>query len=148
MHISGILGMQRRIYTYAPSTGWGPYNITSTIGAFIVAISIALLLWNIVRSIRSGEPSGANPWGSYSLEWSVPSPPPAYNFATIPIVRSRYPLWDDPKLALGEATLPEEEVVLRSDRMETLVSTGLDAEPDARAVLATPALWSVRRRSR
>ncbi|HEX8917139.1 MAG TPA: cytochrome c oxidase subunit I [Chloroflexota bacterium] len=88
-----LVAMPRRVYTYTV-TDWQLPNVMSTIGAFIIATSVALLLYNIWSSLRNGEIAGPNPWNAWTLEWLTPSPPPAYNFATIPTVRSRRPLWD------------------------------------------------------
>jgi cytochrome c oxidase subunit 1/cytochrome c oxidase subunit I+III len=95
MHILGILGMPRRIYTYADRFGWGVPNLLVSIGAFIFAAGIGLFLINVFLSLRRGEPAGDNPWDAASFERSTSSPPPPYNFAVIPIVASRYPLWED-----------------------------------------------------
>jgi cytochrome c oxidase subunit 1 len=94
MHIPGILGMPRRIYTYEPGRGWEIWNLIVTIGAFIQLIAITLFLVNLIRSLYKGNPAGNDPWDAWTLEWATASPPPAYNFATEPIVRSRRPLWD------------------------------------------------------
>ncbi len=94
MHLIGLLGMPRRTYTYRPELGVAGLNLTATIGAFVLALGILVFFWNLLRSLRRGEPAGANPWNAGTLEWSIPSPPPAYNFAVIPTVRSRYPLWE------------------------------------------------------
>jgi cytochrome c oxidase subunit I len=94
MHILGFLGMPRRIYTYQPGRGWEMTNMIATAGAFIQAIAIALMAWNIVRSLRKGAIAGDDPWDAWTLEWTTSSPPPEYNFETIPVVRSSRPLWD------------------------------------------------------
>jgi cytochrome c oxidase subunit 1 len=94
MHILGFLGMPRRIYTYQPGRGWELTNMIATAGAFIQAIAIALMAWNIVRSLRRGDVAGDDPWDAWTLEWTTSSPPPEYNFETIPVVRSSRPLWD------------------------------------------------------
>jgi cytochrome c oxidase subunit 1 len=94
MHIPGILGMPRRIYTYEPGRGWEVWNLIVTIGAFIQLIAITLFLVNLIRSLYKGNPAGSDPWDAWTLEWVTASPPPVYNFATEPIVRSRRPLWD------------------------------------------------------
>jgi cytochrome c oxidase subunit 1 len=94
MHFVGFLGMPRSIYTYEPDRGWGPLNLIVSIGAFIQAIAVLILVWNLLYSYFRGKLAGADPWDAWTLEWSTPSPPPAYNFATEPVVRSRRPLWD------------------------------------------------------
>ncbi len=94
MHIAGILGMERRIYTYAPDRGWDIWNQLTTIGALIQAPSYVILVYNLIASLWKGKPAGDDPWDAWTLEWSTTSPPPAYNFATIPTVHSRRPLWD------------------------------------------------------
>jgi cytochrome c oxidase subunit I len=94
MHIPGILGMPRRIYTYEPGRGWDTLNLIVTIGAFIQAAAILLFVYNLVVSYWRGAKAGSDPWDAWTLEWSVSSPPPAYNFAVIPAVASRRPLWD------------------------------------------------------
>jgi cytochrome c oxidase subunit 1 len=94
MHFSGLLGMPRRIWTYDAGQGWDTFNMESTIGAYIVGIATLILVYNIWKSRTSGKIAGNDPWGAGTLEWSIPSPPPPYNFAQIPRVTSRYPLWD------------------------------------------------------
>jgi cytochrome c oxidase subunit 1 len=94
MHIPGILGMPRRIYTYEPRPGWGILNLIVTIGAFIQGVAILVFVTNLVYSYFRGPKAGNDPWDAWTLEWSVSSPPPAYNFASIPVVESRRPLWD------------------------------------------------------
>jgi cytochrome c oxidase subunit I+III len=95
MHLSGLLGMPRRVYTYPAELGLGTYNFLSTIGAFTFATGVLLSLVNFVRSLRQGAQAGNNPWQADSLEWSVTSPPPDAQFARIPVVRDRHPLWDE-----------------------------------------------------
>jgi cytochrome c oxidase subunit 1 len=94
MHWSGLYGMPRRIYQYDAGQGWEIFNQMSSWGAYIQAVAGLLFAYNIWRSRKHGEVSGDDPWGAPSLEWSIPSPPPEYNFAVIPKVTSRYPLWD------------------------------------------------------
>lgn len=94
MHIPGILGMPRRIYTYEASRGWDTMNLIVTIGAFVQALAILMFVWNLIASYWKGARAGNDPWDAWTLEWSVSSPPPTYNFATIPVVASRRPLWD------------------------------------------------------
>jgi len=94
MHIPGILGMPRRIYTYEPGRGWEVWNLIVTIGAVVQGIAILIFVGNLLYSMFKGKLAGNDPWDAWTLEWSVSSPPPEYNFATIPVVRSRRPLWD------------------------------------------------------
>jgi cytochrome c oxidase subunit 1 len=93
MHAIGLLGMPRRIYTYDTALGVDQMNMVSTIGAFIVGLSALVFLVNVWYSRRTATPAGANPWGAPTLEWSMSSPPPVYNFAVLPEVNSRVPLW-------------------------------------------------------
>ena len=94
MHWSGLMGMPRRTWVYDAGQGLEIYNLMSSIGAYIQAVSVIILAANIFRSLRRGDIAGNDPWGAPTLEWSIPSPPPDYNFATIPTVTSRYPMWD------------------------------------------------------
>ncbi len=93
-HILGLIGMPRRVYTYPDLPHWGTLNLASTIGAFILALSVLVFMWNIVVSLRSGKPAGNNPWDAWTLEWATTSPPPSYNFDQVPPVQGRRPLWD------------------------------------------------------
>jgi len=128
MHIVGLMGMPRRIYTYAPGLGWDTINLITTLGSFAFAVGILLFLINLTVSLRRGIPAGANPWDGPTLEWSVPSPVPAYNFAVIPVVASRHPLWEE-RLESPERSSLSRGYLLNHGR-ETLATTVLDAEPD------------------
>src|SRR6201984_1957627 len=94
MHIPGLLGMPRRIYTYEPGRGWDTLNFLVTIGAFVPGIATLVFVANLVISYFKGAKAGNDPWDAWTLEWSVSSPPPVYNFSSIPTVASRRPLWD------------------------------------------------------
>jgi len=94
MHIAGLLGMPRRIYTYEPGRGWDTLNMIVTIGVFFQIAGVLFFVFNLLWSIRKGKPAGNDPWDAWTLEWTIPSPPPDYNFAKIPVVKSRRPLWD------------------------------------------------------
>jgi cytochrome c oxidase subunit I len=93
MHWTGLLGMPRRVYTYDPSLGVTGLNQISTIGAIGLGFSVMLFAINIFVSLRSGEPAPDDPWDGATLEWSIPSPPPVYNFARLPVVNSRDAWW-------------------------------------------------------
>ncbi len=101
MHILGLLGMPRRYYTYPDGLGWNELNLLATIGAFTIAVSIMIFLWNFVITMRSGQKAGNDPWDAFTLEWDTTSPPQPYNFETIPTVRSRRPFYDkkNPEIA-------------------------------------------------
>jgi cytochrome c oxidase subunit 1 len=94
MHIPGLLGMPRRIYTYEAGRGWETLNVIVTIGALFQAAGILVFVFNLLWSYFEGKDSGSDPWDAWTLEWSTSSPPPVYNFAVIPSVKSRRPLWD------------------------------------------------------
>jgi len=94
MHVPGILGMPRRIYTYEPGRGWDIWNLIVTIGVAFQAAGVLVFAANLIWSYLRGKRAGNDPWDAWTLEWSTPSPPPAYNYAVIPTVRSRRPLWD------------------------------------------------------
>ena len=94
MHVVGLEGMTRRVYTYPPGLGWDTPNLLETIGAYLTGLAILMLLANLVVSYFRGEPAGPDPWHGATLEWTIPSPPPEYNFAVIPKVSSAYANWD------------------------------------------------------
>ena len=94
MHVPGILGMPRRIYTYEPGRGWDIWNLIVSVGVVFQAAGILVLAANLIWSYFRGKRAGNDPWDAWTLEWSTSSPPAEYNFAEIPIVRSRRPLWD------------------------------------------------------
>jgi cytochrome c oxidase subunit 1 len=94
MHIAGILGMPRRIYTYDAGRAWTIWNQLTTAGAILQLPSFAIFVYNLITSLWKGKPAGDDPWDAWTLEWATTSPPPPYNFEEIPNVRSRRPLWD------------------------------------------------------
>jgi cytochrome c oxidase subunit 1 len=134
MHIAGLRGMPRRVYTYPAEMGWGLLNLVSSIGAAIMAVGILLFVINVVRSLRRGEAAGADPWSAGTLEWATSSPPSPGNFPRPPVVTSRFPLWSENGIA-GEVR------GLADDRREVLVTSVLDAEPDHRAVMPESSIW-------
>jgi cytochrome c oxidase subunit I len=94
LHVAGILGMPRRIYTYEADRGWEIWNMIASSGAVLQALGVLIFAYNLVRSYFTGPAAGPDPWDAWTLEWSTTSPPPAYNFATLPSVKSARPLWD------------------------------------------------------
>ena len=134
MHLSGLLGMPRRVYTYPAGLGLEVPNLLSTLGAFILAAAVVLFVVNGLISLYRGVIAGPNPWGAASLEWATSSPPPVYNFTHIPVVESDTPLWD------VEGELP---VVtgLRVDEKEMLLTTVVAAAPDLREPVPAASLW-------
>jgi len=124
MHIAGLLGMPRRIYRYPAGLGWDTVNLVVTIGAFLFAVGVLLVVVNVLWSRTRGEPAGPNPWDGPTLEWATTSPPPPYNFAVIPTVGSRHPLWED-RLGEGEQSLLTEGPVLDAEKV-TVETTPLD----------------------
>jgi cytochrome c oxidase subunit 1 len=92
-HVLGLQGMPRRIYTYPADRGWDFWNLMSTVGSFIIAVSILVFLWNVAKTRRTEQDAGADPWDARTLEWTIPSPPPEYNFASVPVVAARDELW-------------------------------------------------------
>ncbi len=109
MHFSGMLGMPRRIYRYDAGQGWDTFNMMSSIGAYLLVVATAIFVFNFFRSRKSGPVAGSNPWGAATLEWTIPSPPPEYNFATLPNVTSRYPLWEGNETDLESARINAQE---------------------------------------
>jgi cytochrome c oxidase subunit 1/cytochrome c oxidase subunit I+III len=130
MHISGLLGMPRRVYTYADGMGWDWLNLITTAGSYVFAVGVLLFLINVWKSYRSGLPAGDNPWDGSTLEWATTSPPPPYNFVVIPTVASRHPLWEDRlQQHEGEGSHVHAGLVLDHGR-EAIGTSSLDATPD------------------
>ena len=129
MHLTGLFGMPRRVYTYGPNMGWTTLNVITSVGAFLFAVGILAFFVNVIRSLRRGAPAGANPWDAPTLEWSVPSPPPPYNFAVIPTVASRHPLWEGRLREEASGSSLERGLLLDTGK-ETIGTTPLEAAPD------------------
>jgi cytochrome c oxidase subunit I+III len=125
MHVVGLLGMPRRQYTYPTGLGWSSYNLAETIGGYVTAAGILLLLGNLVVSRLLGEPAGADPWHAATLEWTIPSPPPEYNFAVVPTVSSAYANWDDEDREADRRRLEQGVLVLEQGH-ETTISSRVD----------------------
>ena len=116
MHWLGLQGMVRRTWQYAADTNLGPWNMVVTIGAFIIAASILIFMWNWVVSKRRGAEAGMDPWDARTLEWTIPSPPPEYNFAEIPTVTALDDFWH------RKYTEDEEERPVRLETADALVA--------------------------
>jgi cytochrome c oxidase subunit I+III len=129
MHLAGLLGMPRRIYTYSASMGWNGVNLISTLGSFLFAGGILLFLIDVAIGMRRGRAAGPNPWDAPTLEWAVASPPPAYNFAVVPVIESRHPLWEDRLDETRHRSSVGFGYLLNQGR-EALGTTVLDAAPD------------------
>jgi cytochrome c oxidase subunit I+III len=136
MHIVGLLGMPRRVYTYSPHLGWDAYNLSETIGAFILTAGLVLIFGNLVWSRVRGPLAGADPFFGGTLEWTTSSPPPEYNFPVIPTVTSPYPNWDRADREEDARRLATGTLVLEEGH-ETTASTVRDGYLDE--VLSMPA---------
>ena len=147
MHWTGLEGMPRRVYSYAPGLGLERYNLLSTIGAFVLALGILLFLVNVWQSLRHGAEAGNDPWGGDSLEWSEASPPENAQFARIPVVRSRHPMWDQTTLLPVADDDPDTTRAARlldnapSRWRGSLVVDVLDGRPIALAHLPRKSPW-------
>ncbi|WP_245525050.1 cytochrome c oxidase subunit I [Mesorhizobium sp. M8A.F.Ca.ET.165.01.1.1] len=134
MHILGLQGMPRRIYTYQPEMPWSGLNLFISLSAAILSLGFLLFFVDAIRSARSGSLAPANPWGARTLEWATSSPPPSYNFARLPVVDRHDPLSDDIEavpVASG----------LRVDRRELLTSSVVHASPEAREASPGDSIW-------
>ncbi|MGE8135907.1 cbb3-type cytochrome c oxidase subunit I [Novosphingobium subterraneum] len=139
MHLVGLMGMPRRVYTYLPGQGWDVINMISTIGAFMLAAGVLVFLVDLARNFRfTTDNDAGNVYGGGTLEWL---PTGLYSTRSIPVVKSREPLWDDPKLAddveQGRYFLPNSATGLR----ETIVTSPLRAEPQYLQIMPGPSVW-------
>ncbi|MEJ1158315.1 cytochrome c oxidase subunit I [Prosthecomicrobium sp. N25] len=134
MHVLGLQGMPRRVYTYLPETGWGSLNLLVSFGALLFALSFVVLAANAVAAVRRGALAGPNPWGVGTLEWATGSPPPAYNFERIPVVTHREPLWAE------RESLPV-VVGLAVDDREVVATSPVEAKASLREMSPEPSIW-------
>jgi cytochrome c oxidase subunit 1 len=134
MHILGLQGMPRRIYTYQPDLPWHGLNLFVSASALVLVAGFLIFFVDAIRSALRGVPAGDNPWHAPTLEWVCSSPPPSYNFARIPVVGGSNPLWEQPDvLAVASG--------LRTDRRELIISTVTAAEPEAREASPRNSIW-------
>ncbi|MDN7128077.1 cytochrome c oxidase subunit I [Pseudidiomarina terrestris] len=98
MHLTGLLGMPRRVDTYETGLGWDWLNMLSSVGSFVIAMGVAIIIIDVLLHFRFGRKAGNNPWNADTLEWTTGTPPTMYNFASLPEINSRHPLWDNPEL--------------------------------------------------
>jgi len=134
MHLLGLAGMPRRVWTYQAGLGWEGLNLLSSAGAALLATGGALFLFDLWRSARTGAAAPPNPWGAATLEWATASPPPAANFDAIPVVHHRESLW----AARGH---PTHVGGLAVNAREVLLTTPMDADPDLRVTFPQPTIW-------
>jgi cytochrome c oxidase subunit I len=137
MHLTGMLGMPRRVFTYGADRGWTELNMLSSVGAFVFAAGFLLLAWDCLRPKRHEPQVKRNVWNAGTLEWAARFGD-SWGMRSIPEINSRYPLWDDPdlmrKIDDGEGLLPEAS----EGRRETLVTSVLDAQPVQVLRVGTP----------
>ncbi len=130
MHLTGLRGMPRRVFTYPTGLGFDTLNLISTVGAFILASGIAVIFWDLIRPKRKQPNSERNPWGAGTLEWLQEMPGKPWGVRSIPEIDSRYPLWDQPNIIRdydeGRFYLPDAE----EEKRETIVTSVVDAQPE------------------
>jgi cytochrome c oxidase subunit 1 len=134
MHVLGLRGMPRRVYTYVPELGWDPLNALAFGGVVLMGASILLFLGNVRWSLKHGEMAGDNPWGAGTLEWATASPTPDCNYYDLPTVCGRDPVWQNP---------PDQPVVsgLHEDSREVLVTHYVEGRPDHVIELPENTIW-------
>lgn len=98
MHATGLMGMPRRVYTYDSGLGWDWFNLISSVGGFILVIGFAVIILDVILHFRFGSKAPQNPWNADTLEWATATPPGAYNFISLPTIKTRHPLWEHPEL--------------------------------------------------
>ena len=129
MHLTGLLGLPRRVFTYPAELGVGTLNLVSSIGAFILAAGFAVFVWDVLRPKGEDAKVERNPWDAGTLEWTAHMPDKPWGIRSIPEIDSRYPLWDQPNFLRnvdqGRYYLPDAE----EGKRETLVTSAIDASP-------------------
>jgi cytochrome c oxidase subunit I+III len=134
MHILGLQGMPRRVYTYQPDMSWSALNMFVSLSAVILVAGFLVFFIDVIRSARRGAIAPDNPWDAPSLEWSTSSPPPSFNFTCIPVVSGPNPLWEQPDIMAVASGL-------RTDRRELVVTTLTKAIPQAREASPRNSIW-------
>src|SRR5690554_2643357 len=140
MHLTGMLGMPRRVYVYDAGLGWDLLNLLSSMGGFIQAIGFGIFVLDVFLLARLGRPAPRNPWNAATLEWAMPTPPPPYNFASLPHVAGRYPLWDNPELGVEQARGEHWLSVPAPGQRQTLSVDVVSGRPEA-VVLLPGSTW-------
>jgi cytochrome c oxidase subunit I len=140
MHIAGIDGMPRRIYTYPADAGWALVNAIESVGSYILTVGLLMVIANLAVSLFRGKGAGSDPWHGDTLEWASTSPPPPYNYAVIPTVSSAYPMWDRADRERDTRRLAHGEGVLAQGH-ETPGSTVQDAQLDEVLAMPPHSLW-------
>ncbi len=145
MHVLGLLGMPRRVYTYREGLGWETLNLVVTVGAFVFAAGVVVTAVNLVAGRLRGAPAPADPWGADSLEWTTASPPPDYNFAAVPVVEGRNPLWDAPRGRLRWVEVVRDRDLVGPDdaEHEAVATTVLDGDGVEVLSMPGPSVWPV-----
>ncbi|HEU4958930.1 MAG TPA: cbb3-type cytochrome c oxidase subunit I [Sphingomonas sp.] len=133
MHILGLEGMPRRIYTYGPDMGWGTLNLIATLGSATAVAGGLVMVANGLLSLRFGRPAGADPWRAPTLEWACASPPPCYNFDYTPVVESLVPLWREGALPVMDG--------MALDSRALLVTSAVEGIPEYRQNSVGPSIW-------
>jgi cytochrome c oxidase subunit I+III len=134
MHILGLQGMPRRVYTYQPDMPWYGLNMFVSLSAIILVAGFLVFFIDAIRSARRGPIAPENPWDAPTLEWSTASPPPSFNFARMPLVSGPNPLWEQPEIMAVASGL-------RTDRRELVVTTLTKAIPQAREASPRNSIW-------
>jgi cytochrome c oxidase subunit I+III len=130
MHITGLLGMPRRVYTYPEEMGWDALNMTSTLGAFVFAAGVLVFVFDVARHLRRGERARKNPWNAGTVEWLTDVPALPWSTRSVPVIKSRNPLLDNPELMdevdRGEYFLADAP----TGKRQALITSVVDAEPE------------------
>jgi cytochrome c oxidase subunit I+III len=142
MHIAGLLGMPRRQWTYPASMGWGTTNLIETLGSYLLAAGLLLVVVNLAVSLRRGRPAGRDPFDGATLEWATTSPPPPFNFTVIPTISSPYPMWDERDREEDLRRVERGELVLASGH-QTPASTVVDGRLDEVLDMPSDSPWPI-----